>query len=404
MLYLYLLAALLLGILAGVFTGLIPGIHTNLIAVILITLVTSFTFFSTLDPIILAIFLVAMSITHTFVDYIPSVFLGAPDEDNFLSILPGHDMLLKGKAHNAIVYTLYGSIAAIAVILLLFPIYIYLLNPIYPYIQNIIPHILIIASIALIYFEKNSRTWAIIIFFMAGFLGIATLNLPTKQPLLPLFTGLFGISSLITSIMKKQQIPKQKISKLKTLKIKKTSFAKTIFASMLASPLVSFLPGLGTGQAAVIGSEVTGDLNQKEFLVLLGSINTMVMGLSFITLYTVGKARTGTSLAVQQLLALSFNQLFYILATITIAGVISFFITLRLSKLFAKHIHKFNYKKLSYTIIILLTILTFYFSGFIGLLILITATFLGLATILLNIRRTHLMGALILPVILLYLL
>jgi len=401
MLYLYLITALILGILAGIFTGLIPGIHTNLIAVMLLSL-TTLTLFSSIEPIVLAIFLVAMSITHTFVDYIPSVYLGAPDEDNFLSILPGHNMLLKKQAHNAVVYTLYGSISAIIIILLLSPLFLLFLNPTFPYIQTIIPHILVIASIALIYFEKNSKKWAIIIFLLAGFLGIASMNLPTRQPLLPLFTGLFGISSLITSIAKKQKIPKQRISKLKNIKIKKKSFFKTMFASMLASPLVAFLPGLGTGQAAVIGSEVTGDLNQKEFLILLGAINTIVMGLSFITLYTVGKARTGTSLAIQQLLTLSFIHLFYILATITIAGIFSFFITIKLSKIFAKNIHKYNYKKLSYIIIILLTLLTLYFSGIYGLLILITSTFLGLTTILLNIRRTHLMGALILPTILYY--
>jgi putative membrane protein len=395
---LQIILALAIGVLSGTLTGLFPGIHINLIAV----LILSISFIADFEPLTIAIFLVAMAITHTFVDYIPSVLLGAPDEDNFLSILPGHEFLMKGKAYRAIIYTLYGSAAAIGIILILSPLFIFFLYKAYPYVQRIIPYILIIASIFLIYFEKKSRLWATIIFFLSGFLGIAALNLPTSQPLLPLFTGLFGISSLITSILRKEKIPKQKISKLKSIKIKTKTFIKAISAALIASPLVSFLPGLGTGQAAVIGSEVTGDMKQKEFLVLLGAINTVVIGLSFITLYAVGKARTGTAVAINQIIKLSLTNLIWLIVTIVLARTASFFITIYIAKYLTKNIHKFNYKYLSYSIITILVILTIIFSGFIGLFILATSSILGLATIRLGIRRTHLMGALMLPIILIY--
>ena len=78
-----LLVALLLGCLIGTFTGLTPGIHVNLIGVILLSLPLT-----KISPIYSLIFLVSMSITHTFLDFIPSIFLGAPDEDTSLSILP----------------------------------------------------------------------------------------------------------------------------------------------------------------------------------------------------------------------------------------------------------------------------------------------------------------------------
>ena len=54
-----------------------------------------------------------MAITHTFIDFIPSIFLGAPDEDSVLSILPGHKLLLKGYAYTGIILTLYGSATAL---------------------------------------------------------------------------------------------------------------------------------------------------------------------------------------------------------------------------------------------------------------------------------------------------
>ena len=393
---------LLVGIFAGTFTGLTPGIHINLFSAVML----SFSGFLLLHfpPIALVVFLVSLSITHTFIDYIPSVFLGAPDEDNFLSVLPGHEMLNQGKAYDAIVYTLYGSASALVIILFFSPLFFFFLPIIYPYAEKIMPLILIVASFFLIYFEKTSKLWAIIIFSLSGILGLATLTLPVKESLLPLFTGLFGVSSLITSMIKKQEIPKQKITKLKNIKIKYKSLLKSISASIIASPLCSFLPGLGSGQAAVIGSEVMGDLNRKEFLILLGSINTIVTGLSFITLYTINKARTGVAAAVQEITTLTVSNLFLITLVIILAGIISFFLTLYIARFFSKIIPKINYAILSGVIILLLFIITLIITGWLGLLILIVSTTLGLLCIYSGIRRTHMLGSLILPAIVLYLL
>lgn len=398
-----LLAALLLGVASGTLTGLIPGIHINLVTVLLLSF--SAFFLSYFSPLVLVIFIASMAICHTFIDYLPSIFLGAPDEDTVLSILPGHEMLTKGRAYEAIILTLYGSLAAIFLTLLLAPIFIFLLPNIYEHITNIMPFILIIASCFLFYFEKKSKLWAILIFILAGFLGIASLNLNIKEPLLPMLTGLFGASSLMTSIIKKQKIPKQKIFKLKEIKIKKKSLARSLFASLIASPLVSFLPGLGSGQAAVIGSEVTGDLDRKEFLILLGAINTLVIGLSFITLYSIQKPRTGAAVAISKLLAeITLKNLFIILSAVFLSGIIAFFLTLYLARFFSRKITKIKYNKLSLGILIFLAVIVLIFSGFLGFLVFIVSASLGLTCISLGIRRIHLMGSLLIPTILFYLL
>jgi len=394
--------AVLAGILAGVFTGLTPGIHVNLVSVLVLSLASAL--FTSIQPIILVAFLVSIAMTHTFVDYIPSIFLGAPDEDNFLSILPGHEMLNAGKAYDAVVYTLYGGLAALGIILLFSPLFFFGLPKIYAYAERIMPFILIVASFFLIYFEKKSRLWAFIIFALSGILGLATLNLPIKETLLPLFTGLFGVSSLITSISKKQKIPEQKISKLKQIKLKMNSFSKAITASIIASPLCSFLPGMGSGQAAVIGSEVMGNLNRKEFLVLLGSINTIVTGLSFITLYSIGRARTGVAAAVGEIITLTIRDLMIITGVILVSGILAFLVTLYLAKGFSKIIPILNYKKISIFIISILLAVNLLFSGWLGLLVLVVSTFLGVLCIYSGVRRTHMLGCLIIPSIILLLL
>ncbi len=400
----YIILAFLLGILAGTFTGLTPGVHINLVSVLLLSFSALISNFS---PLVIVVFIVSMSITHTFLDFIPSIFLGAPDEDTVLSILPGHEYLLQGKAYEAVILTLFGSFAAIFFVLAITLPTILFLGDIYPYIQNIMPFILLIASGFLIYFEKTSKLWAIIIFLLAGFLGISAFNLPLKEPFLPLLTGLFGASSLTTSIMKKQKIPKQQIIKMREIKkqLKNKSLARALFASFVASPLCCFLPGLGSGQAAVIGSEIIGDLDRKEFLVLLGSINTVVMGFSFITLYAIQRTRTGSAVAISKLIPeLSLSNLYVILAAIFFSGIIASFLTIFLAKFFSRKISKFNYNKLSLAILMLLSIIVFMFSGVLGFLVFLVSTFLGLTCIFLGIKRIHLMGCLLIPVILFYLL
>ena len=230
-----LIIVLIVGVLAGTITGLTPGIHINLVALFLVS--ASAFFLNFLTPVSLVVFIVAMSITHTFLDFIPSILLGAPDEDTSLSILPGHKFLLEGKGYEAIIYTLYGSSIAIPIILLLTPFFLLFLPQIFYYLRFVMFFILITASLYMILRDGKSRAWAFIIFMLSGFLGTATLNLSVKESLLPLLTGLFGASSLITSIKKKEKIPEQKISKLKDIKMSRKEIKNVTLAILLATPL-----------------------------------------------------------------------------------------------------------------------------------------------------------------------
>ncbi len=398
----YIILAFFLGIIAGTLTGLLPGLHVNIVSAVIISSLTFLLLH--FSPLILVVFIVSMTLTNTFLSFIPSIFLGAPDEDTVLSVLPGHQMLNKGKGYEAVIMTLYGGVIGIAVILLLLPLFIFIFPEIYPYLKVVMFFILVFTSIYLFIREKNSRILGLIVFFLAGFLGLATINLSLKESLLPLLTGLFGSSSLITSIMKKQKIPRQKITKISRIKIKKKEIINSFLAAVLSAPLCSFLPALGSGQAAIIGSDIVEEVKGRQFLVLLGGINVAIAGLSFITLYSLHESRTGTAVAIENLLSnFSFQYLLIILAVIIVSSVISFFLTISISKFFTKRIFTINYTKISLIVLAFLCLVVLIFSGFIGFFIFITATFTGLIAILAGVRRTHLMGCLMLPAILLYL-
>jgi putative membrane protein len=388
--------AIILGIVFGMITGLIPGIHTNLVSSFLITSLPFFLGFT--EPFPLVVFIVTMSISTVFLDFIPTTFLGAPNEDTSLSIQPAHELLLSGKANTAIFLSSLGAVIGTILVFVVTPILMFSLSAIYPFFEKMMPWVLFWICVLLIMGEKNTLL-TITFFMISGFFGIASLNLYINQPLLPMLTGLFGISSLIFSINEKSTIPEQETK----IEFDKKDLIKPTIASLIISPFCAFLPGLGGSQATIISSKVLGELNRKQFLIMNGIINTILMGLSFSVLFIIQKSRTGSAAAISQITELTKSDIYLILLIMLIVAIISFFLTKFISIKVSNHINNINYKKVSITVISFLTLLTFLISGFQGFLVLIVSTLLGLTCQYYGIRKGILMGCLLIPTILYYL-
>jgi putative membrane protein len=387
--------AILLGIAAGIFTGITPGIHINLIASIALAL--SFHF----DPPLLCIFIVAMSITHTFLDFIPSVFLGAPEDDgNALSVLPGHRLLIKGYGYGAVKLTLIGSMYGLLLAIAILPFYMFAVKSSFGVIRASVPFVILAVSLFLI-LKEGKKLVAAFVFLLSGILGILTFNLkPLSQPLLPLFTSLFGLPLLFLSIKNKTKIKKQKIAEIK---LKKKEKVRPLLAGLLASSLVSLYPAIGSGQAAIIGSEILGSLNTNEFLILVGSINTIVMLFSFVTAYAIGKARSGSAAAVAEILKeFSLDAVILFVIVAVAAGLLSFFICKAIAKIIAKKIYNINYTKLCLAVILFVLAVNIFVSGIWSVFVLVSGLFIGLIANISGIRKIHMMGSLVIPTLLFY--
>ena len=394
------LITLVCGICFGIFTGLIPGIHINLISLLILSLSSIFLDF--LSPITLGVFIIGMAITHTFLDSIPSIYLGAPDEAQALSVLPGHRMLLKGEGHNAIKLTVMGSFFSLILCVILAPALVYLVKFVYPFLKNFIGYILI-AIMAYMILKEKKKLKSFFMFIIAGTLGLIVLNTPNLgNPLFPLLSGLFGFSILLISLKDNTKIPEQKDVELK---IEKKDLIKATAGATSVGFVASFLPGFGSSQAAIVATQFLKNMSEKGFLVLVGGINTVNMTLSLVTLYSINKARNGAVIVISKLIGeFTRNTLLLYIITALVTGAIAVFLALRISKIFSKFIVKVNYKFLIIGILSFITILTFYFSGWIGLLILATSTSIGLLASSYGVGKNHLMGCLIVPVILFFIL
>ena len=388
----------------GVLTGLTPGLHINLVALILFSISPILLGYT--NVIAVASFIIAMSITHTFTDFISATYLGAPADDTALAVLPAHRLLLEGMGHEAIKLTVIGSLLCLILTIILSPFLIFIVPLIFKYLKNYIGWLLLAVVIFMILREENlnKKFWAFVVVALSGILGLVVFNVPNlKDPLLPMLSGLFGVSILFLSLTQKTVLPIQRTTEM--IKVKTKAVIKALGSGIFSGSLVSIFPGLGPAQAGVLSGQIAGKIDIFGYLIMVGGINTVSMVLSLITLFTIEKARNGSIIVVQQLLqSIDANMLILFLCVALIAGGTATFLTLYISKIFSSIMNRLNYSMVSILIIIFVAAMAMYFSGFIGLLILAIATSIGLIPNIVDVSRSNSMACLLIPIILVNLL
>ena len=404
MMFLSIAIAVLLGCMMGVVTGITPGLHINLVAVILLSVSPFLLAYTNLMAV--AAFILAMSITHTFTDFISATYLGAPSDDTAMAMLPAHRMLLKGMAHEAIKLAVVGSLLCLIITILISPLLIFSVPVVFAFLKDYVGWILVAILMFMVFREKNKEKipWNLLVVSLSGTLGIIALNMPgLEDPLLPMFSGLFGISVLLLSLNKKTSLPEQRFTE--TIETDKKETAKAVASGIFSGSLVSIFPGLGPAQAAVLSSQITSKLKEYSYLVLVGGINTVSMIMSLITFLTIEKARNGSIAVVQQMVgSIDAKILLLFFSIALLAGGIATFLTMYTSRIFSILINKVNYNLLTGFIIVFVFSLVFYFSGFIGLSVLAVATLIGLIPNIKELNRSNLMACLLVPIILMSLL
>ncbi|MDH7506626.1 MAG: tripartite tricarboxylate transporter permease [Candidatus Thermoplasmatota archaeon] len=434
----------ILGVLTGVVTGLLPGLHVNNIVLILLSI--SGSIISSLDflfeygissdfiLILICIYIVSTSICHTFVGIIPSTFLGAPDEDKALSVLPAHSLLLEGKGYDAVSLSALGSYGAILLcFILIYPIRFIIGEPLFFYetLKEIMLFILIAISILMIVTEKSKIKefgkngvipyiggilFAATVFFISGLFGIIIFGMSVYSPiglnssvLFPALAGLFGTPTLITSLLAKPKIPEQNIEEPVLNKKAKKSSILSIATGSISGIIVAIIPGITSAIGTIFSLIVRGESDKRQTIITLSAVNTACAFFVVIVMFIILKARSGAALAVMNLISISQwenpfppESLAYFLIAILFGGTLSFFLTLKIGKFFAKKFKNIPYLLLIKLTIFMVSILVFIFTGFTGLFIFFIATVIGLLPVLWGVRRSHCMGVLIIPIILFF--
>ena len=389
-----LLAAVLLGVLLGYFSGMVPGFHANNVALIALWAAAAFEF----DPLLMSVILVSTGTTHAIVDFIPSIFLGAPSEGTALAVSPGHRMLMLGRGFEALALSVVGGLFGVVMVLLGFVFLRTFSGAAYSFISSYLGAILVVVSCIMILVEKR-KILALCIFLLSGFYGLLSLNSPVNQQfvLLPVLSGLFGASTLALSYSNAPSVPKQAIKTNIPLKEAIHGGIVGFFGGILAG----FLPGVGTSQSAIIVQRITRMRGARKFIIVLGAIGAADVILSLLALQFIGRTRSGIAAAVERLYSgFAMGETYLFLGVGLLASGLAAFAALKTGVVFAKGAAMRDTKKVSGIIFVFLLLLCAMFTGCLGVVVFFTGCAIGVLPHVLKTKKSLLISCLLLPTML----
>lgn len=387
-----------LGVILGTLSGIIPGVHSNTLAGVLLSLQVAL--LAVLGPVALACALFAALITHTFVDAIPSTFLGIPDADTSLAVLPAHALCLEGNGEEAVRIAALGSACAMVIAVPLSILCFLFLPALQSYFDWWIG-ILLVATVGYMIVTSEAPGWGLAVFFVSGILGIFALRYAFlgwhtlaggSAILMPLLTGLFGVSVLLTA--SRGTIP---IQQFRGIRMEDRTVVKSSLLGTFAGIAVGWLPGLSTASAnGVLASLIGYEKDRRAYLLATNAANTANAFIGLAALFALSRMRNGVMAALSELTLPSMGELM-------VAGVLAACAAYGITILFSRsapRIGAVDSHALNRVVILFVISLCILLTGPFGLVILVLATALGLVPYFINLPRVYCMGAIMIPVIL----
>lgn len=412
-------ACIAFGFALGIISGLTPGLHLNNFAAMLLAVSPQLLAMG-LSPFQIACIILSASISQTFFDAIPAIFLGAPDSETALTVLPGQRLMLEGRGIEAVRLSALGSAGSVLVAIILIIPLSWMVSSYYDYLTKYMGILLLAIALMMIRSERGpwiegQGSWvhykykalAGLLFLTSGLLGIFAFNHEKlaisplslePQVLLPLLSGIFGASSLLLSLSTETEIPEQKES---DIKLSSSALAKAVFSGGLGGSVVAWIPGVSPSVAAITARLGTAP-GPEEFLISIAGVNTTNALFSLVALYVIDKPRSGAAAAIQELMALDYSILIQMIIIIVIVAAASYLACNAAARLAGRAISRLNYRLLCLGVLLFLVAMTYAFTGLFGLFIFFLSTVVGLIAPVAGIHRTHAMGVLMLPLILRY--
>lgn len=386
----------LAGCLVGIITGITPGLHINNVAVFILSVYFAYGY----NPLFLSAFIIGVAVTHSFLDFVPSLFLGAPDPTMALCVLPGHKMLLEGKGYEALCLSVVGGVIGMFLLIISLPFMLKIIPVVYTTIRPYI-HLLLIGAICFLIMKGKKRVLSLGLLLMAGIFGLIVTNTPyinANYIYLPVFSGLFGLSSLLMSL-KLNKMPKQEIG----FECSAREGIKGSFNGFIGGTLAGILPGLGSAQTAALLESFSKERDERRYLMAVGCMGTIDVILSIIAIFIIGNPRSGSAVVINKIMSgIDFKIMLIFVGLCFISAGIAGFLSLEIGKRFVYLLEKVNYTKIVVGVILFIATFTFYMTGIAGIIILVTAAAFGIFTKLNEIRMGMLMGVLLVPTILFF--
>ncbi|MDR0508781.1 MAG: tripartite tricarboxylate transporter permease [Candidatus Methanoplasma sp.] len=408
------MAACIAGSLIGTFTGLVPGIHVNTLASMMLASYPAMESFilpfasSANVPVIVSSCIMSASVVHSFVDFVPSVFIGAPDPDEVLTALPGHRLLMKGQGMRAVRAAAVGSaVGASSALLLAVPLQYLMLHGLADQLDTFTVAVLIFTLVAVVLKERGleNKVWAAVLAAVSGTLGLFCMDLPIPSIgiagkgtlLFPLLTGLFGIPALLSSF-RNASVPEQQDDGISPV-----DHVPGIKGVVMGS-VAGWYPGMTATVGASLSSIFLPEDRPERFISVVASIGTVTSIFSLITLSVSGSGRSGTVLVIKEIIGDGISgfcspEFLLLLLCAAVASFFGYHATISIGKMMSRLTNKINAVILNKAVLCFVVALVLLLTGPFGLLILAASALVGMVPLAADMSRIPLTGCLILPVI-----
>ncbi len=370
------------GLFFGLLSGLLPGLHSNTIISVLSSL--------GLDERALAVMIISLYPAHLVTSFIPSIFFGIPESSTVVAVLPGQRMVLRGEGIAALKTVLLSCIIAALFSTILFYLSLDIFPLVYDAIRAHMKYILLGVSLVLLA-RSRKPVLAAVVFALSGMLGHYSLNSGMYDPFLPLFSGMFAMAAILN--YRKSSLPEQKDSKISF------GFVRFTAIGVLLGMLADLIPGVGSPSQVATFASIFLPLNAVGYLATISSISVSQAIFSLSTAASIGKARVGATAWLSEFISIEENLLFLLSAFIISMGVAAFVIYALRSRI--GRLASLDFSRMNIVLAAYLVSITFLLDGALGIAVFLVGSALGWVTIRIGVERINLMGAIIVPTLLL---
>jgi len=388
------------GVLLGIACGFLPGFSSNNLNMLLI----SFGAFGlATSNYQLAAMVVAVEISSSFFEFLSPMLFGIGNEETSLAL--GADPVAASSLARGMRCVVLGGLTGVAMALPLASV----AGSMYPLVYSSIKPLAgwILAAVC-IYMVVTERGWkgmasAAIVFAVAGALGIAVGSgplLPAEYALLPVFVGMYGISSIVSGWSGGHERKEGFVREL-TLSEK----IRIAFIAFVSAGFASLVTGVKKGQASAIAMRVGSLYSREEVLFALPAVALAFNTMSVLVLGSAGKIRSSLSADVYDAMgAIGADQALLFAGIVALSACAAAVLMTLMAKPLGRMLNLLGNGHASKTMSLVGLaaglVLIFAFTGPAGLLVAATSACVGLFAKRLRVRSVHMMGVLLLPSIL----
>lgn len=372
----------LLGLLIGAISGLVPGLHPNLISAVLVL--------QDIEYDKKALLIVSMYSGHIIFSAIPAIFFGIPDEQTAVSVLPGQRMVREGKGIAALKTTIVSVLAGAITAAILIPLAFRLYPSVYSLVQPYLAPILILVSAVMVLRTKNPL-YSLLIFLASGFFGAYALHIQMQDAFLPLFSGFFAIGAILN--YQKSEIPNQSEQRADAGLLK-----YVVFGALLGG-FANIIPAISSPAQVAALASLFMPFETPAYLATVAAISAGQFVFALASSASMEKARHGVIVNLGQVIDIGQNMqliLACFLLGAALSALVVYLMRKRISQLANLDFSQFNKLVAGYLLLVV-----FLIDGIPGVAVFAVSSLIGYITIRMNVERTLMMAAIIVPTILL---